>query len=74
MAEQLGLSRSVVRDPMRTLAAKGLVNVRQGVGAVVTQEGRLAFVDLLDPLLRGGNDTHQQILHAREFLEASAAT
>ena len=73
MAEQFGLSRSVVRDAMRILAAKGLVNIRQGVGAVVTQDGRLAFVELLDLLLRRGNYTHQQLLHAREFLEASAA-
>ena len=44
MAEQFSLSRSVVRDAMRILAAKGLVDIRHGVGAVVTQDGRLAFV------------------------------
>ena len=73
MAEQFGLSRSVVRDAMRILAAKGLVNIRHGVGAVVTQDGRLAFVELLDLLLRRGNYTHQQLLQARDFLEQSAA-
>jgi DNA-binding FadR family transcriptional regulator len=73
MAEQFCLSRSVVRDAMRILAAKGLVNIRHGVGAVVTQDGRRAYVELLDLLLRRGNYTHQQLLHAREFLEESAA-
>jgi len=73
MAGQIGLSRSVVRDAMRILAAKGLVNIKHGVGAVVTQDGRLAFVELLDLLLRRGSNTHQQLLYASEFLEASAA-
>ncbi len=58
VAEQFGLSRSVVRDAMRILAAKGLVDIKHGVGAVVTQDGRLAFVELLDLLLRRGNYTH----------------
>jgi GntR family transcriptional repressor for pyruvate dehydrogenase complex len=73
MVEQFGLSRSVVRDAMRILAAKGLVDIKHGVGAVVTQDGRLAFVELLDLLLRRGSYTHRQLLDARDFLEQSAA-
>ena len=74
MAAQCGLSRTVVRDAMRIVAARGLVDVKHGVGAVVTQDGRPAYVELLDLLLRRGNYTHQQLLDAREFLEQSAAT
>ena len=73
MVEKFDLSRTTVRDAMRILAAKGLVDIRHGVGAVVTQDGRLAFVELLDLLLRRGNYTHRQLLYAREFLEQSAA-
>lgn len=55
------------------LAAKGLVKVRHGVDAIVTQDGRRASVDLLDLLLPRGNYTHQRILHQCEFLEARTA-
>ena len=35
LCELLGVSRSVVRDAVRTLVARGLVEVRQGRGMIV---------------------------------------
>lgn len=36
LAEQFGVSRTVVREAVRTLVAKGLLDVRPGAGTVVT--------------------------------------
>src|SRR5262249_41773883 len=43
LGEILGVSRSVVRDAVRTLAARGLVTVRQGTGTVVASPTDAAY-------------------------------
>lgn len=45
LAHQYGVSRSVVRDANRMLAAQGLVEIRRGRGVFVTDSQRQAFSD-----------------------------
>lgn len=52
LAEQFGVSRSVVRDATRVLATRGLVDVQHGRGAFVTASPMAAFSDALRLALR----------------------
>ena len=47
LVEMFGVSRTVVRDAVRTLAARGLVEVRQGSGTVVRGEPEEPYADAL---------------------------
>lgn len=46
MAEEYGVSRTVVREAIARLSADGLVNARQGAGVFVTEEAPAAFAHL----------------------------
>lgn len=52
LAEQYGVSRSVVRDATRLLSARGLVEVRHGKGVFVTASQRESFADAFMLALR----------------------
>ena len=52
LCEEFSVSRSVVRDAMRMLAARGLVRVEHGRGAFVTESGLDAFAEALLLALR----------------------
>jgi GntR family transcriptional regulator, transcriptional repressor for pyruvate dehydrogenase complex len=73
LGEQLGVSRSVVRDAMRTLSTRGLVEVRQGFGTVVAQPTTAAYGDAIVVLLRRSQLTIGQVLEARELVETELA-
>lgn len=45
LAEQYGVSRSVIRDATRLLSARGLVEVRHGKGVYVTSSQKEPFAD-----------------------------
>jgi len=72
LGERLGVSRTVVREALRTLATKGLVEVRDGAGAHV----RAPSTDLVSELLgicvshmETGDVTSGNILEMRRILE-----
>src|SRR6056297_3919598 len=52
LAQEFQVSRSVVRDATRVLAARGLVSVQHGRGAFVTESQLDAFGDALLLALR----------------------
>jgi len=52
LAEQFGVSRAVVRDATRILMARGLVDVKHGLGVFVTQPDNEAFGEALLLALR----------------------
>jgi DNA-binding FadR family transcriptional regulator len=77
IAAQLAVSRSVVREAMRVLDAKGLIEVRQGSGTRVTPPDRW---DPLDPailgVLRGRGASAavlRDLLEARTIIECEVA-
>lgn len=77
MSARFGVSRSVIREAMRLLDAKGLIVVRQGSGIRVTPQERW---DLLDPavlraLPESGTSTAvlRDLLEARKIVECEIA-
>lgn len=72
IAEELGVSRNVVREAISQLRADGLVYVRQGAGAyaLAPEESK---VIRLDPLLLGDAADLGQLFELRAILETQAA-
>ncbi|MCW3066843.1 MAG: FadR family transcriptional regulator [Solirubrobacterales bacterium] len=77
LVEQHGVSRGVVRECLRGLEERGLVNVKHGVGATVTpsNEWRIFDRDLLTVLLHTDRSAEVlgEYLEARRILEIEAA-
>jgi DNA-binding FadR family transcriptional regulator len=78
LAQRFGVSRTVVREAVRVLAAKGLVAVRQGSGMWVQPSDRW---DHLDPLviferIRSGGDEKllDELIETRRVLETEIAS
>jgi GntR family transcriptional repressor for pyruvate dehydrogenase complex len=74
LCEMLGVSRSVVRDAIRTLSARGLVSVRQGRGMTVAEPDSNAFGHALVVLLSRSDLTMGDVVDARAALETSLVT
>jgi DNA-binding FadR family transcriptional regulator len=70
---QLGVSRSVVRDAMRALAVRGLVDVRQGIGTVVAEVSDAAYSDAAFLLLLRSDVTVHEAVEARAAIEVALA-
>jgi GntR family transcriptional repressor for pyruvate dehydrogenase complex len=71
LCEMLSVSRSVVRDAIRTLAARGLVTVRQGSGMTVAKPDSSTFGHALVVLLSRSDLTMGDVVDARAELEIS---
>jgi DNA-binding FadR family transcriptional regulator len=69
LVETFGVSRSVVRDAVRSLAARGLVEVRQGYGTVVRGEPEEPYADALLDLLVRSDVTLADLAKAREAVD-----
>jgi GntR family transcriptional regulator, transcriptional repressor for pyruvate dehydrogenase complex len=73
LGEVLGVSRSVVRDAVRMLVARGLLEVRQGHGTMVAAPSDEAFSGALVGLLMRSGLTMGDVLEARRALESQLA-
>ena len=73
LGDVLGVSRSVVRDAVRMLAARGLLEVRQGHGTVVAPPSDEAFSSALIGLLMRSGVTMGDVIEARTALESQLA-
>lgn len=73
LCDQLGVSRSVVRDALRSLSGLGLVAVRHGYGIEVAEpsDGAITMATVL--LLARRGLTMGDLLAARAFLEIAVA-
>jgi GntR family transcriptional regulator, transcriptional repressor for pyruvate dehydrogenase complex len=69
----LGVSRTVVRDALRTLASIGLVTIRQGIGIVVAQPSDAPITHALAIRLQNSDLTIGDVLAARTGLESALA-
>jgi DNA-binding FadR family transcriptional regulator len=74
LCEQLGVSRTIVREAMRVLASQGILTVRQGRHAVVAAD---LSTEYLRPMRRLIEETRREtfadILDARLILETASA-
>jgi GntR family transcriptional repressor for pyruvate dehydrogenase complex len=72
LVEMLGVSRSSVRDAIRSLELKGLLEPRQGVGTVVCRPGASPANPLATALLEK-RKTVAELLDVRQMLEPPLA-
>ena len=78
LAQQFGVSRTVVREALRSLAAKGVLDVRSGSGATVARVDVETVSEALRLYVRGtqgaaGGVTYEQVNDVREMLEPNVA-
>ncbi|MGW4244677.1 FadR/GntR family transcriptional regulator [Nocardia sp. NPDC004722] len=76
LTSELGVSRTVVREAFRVLAAKGLLGARQKLGTYVRPrpEWNLVDADVLEWLLgEPGSELLESLAEVREILEPAAA-
>jgi len=73
LCEMLRVSRSVVRDAMRTLAARGLISIRQGYGTTVTHPDDSVFAEAFLLMVARSDLTIGQVLDARMALDTALA-
>lgn len=69
LSETLGVSRTVLRDAVRALVARGLLTVRQGRGTVVSEPNDDAFAGAMAALLARADLTTGEVMESREMLE-----
>jgi GntR family transcriptional repressor for pyruvate dehydrogenase complex len=70
---ELGVSRTVIRDAVRTLTTRHLVRVRHGFGMEVAPPSDLPLAHALADLLMRSEVTVGQVLEAREALDRQLA-
>lgn len=75
LARQFGVSRTVVREAVRALAAKGLLEVRSGSGTVVCSPTPQSVAQTMRLFLRVGQRDldYRKILEVRRLLEVEIA-
>jgi GntR family transcriptional repressor for pyruvate dehydrogenase complex len=68
-ADRMGVSRSVLREAVRILGTKGLLETRHGVGTVVRQLTSDQFLEPLHLLLQTNELSVEQLHQVRSILE-----
>jgi GntR family transcriptional repressor for pyruvate dehydrogenase complex len=71
LGAMLSVSRSVIRDAIRTLIARGLITVRQGQGTTVAAPSDAAFAHALVALLARSELTMGDVIDARGTIESN---
>jgi GntR family transcriptional repressor for pyruvate dehydrogenase complex len=73
ICDELGVSRSVVREAMRTLQSQGLIEVTQGRRPCVLPAGPAPVIESLGTLVERSVISLQQLLEVRRPLEVEIA-
>jgi len=73
LCSRLGVSRTVVREALNLLEARGLISIEHGRGAVVSGGSPRAVRDTLGLLLRVQPKTLWEMLEIRKILEVEVA-
>lgn len=73
LAQQLGVSRTVIRECVRVLASRGMLDVRQGRGTSVTQPAVWNVSEPLALLVRADRSELLRWLEVRTILEVESA-
>lgn len=73
ISEQFGVSRTVVREAVQTLAGKGVIEVRSGSGLRVAAADATNVSDSMQHFLRGSALDYSQIHEVRVMLEVEIA-
>jgi GntR family transcriptional repressor for pyruvate dehydrogenase complex len=73
LGEQFGVSRTVVREAVRALAAKGLIEVRSGSGLRVAAVDAAAVSESMSLFLHGATLDYPKVHEVRTTLEVQMA-
>jgi GntR family transcriptional repressor for pyruvate dehydrogenase complex len=73
LGEQFGVSRTVIREAVRALAAKGIVEARSGSGLRVSQIDEAAASESLSWYIRGGGFDYWKVHELRSMIEVGMA-
>jgi GntR family transcriptional repressor for pyruvate dehydrogenase complex len=73
LGEQFGVSRTVIREAVRALAAKGVIEVRTGSGLRVAAVDASAVSESMSLFLRGGTVEYPKVHEVRRLLEVEIA-
>jgi GntR family transcriptional repressor for pyruvate dehydrogenase complex len=73
LGEQFGVSRTVVREAVRALVAKGIIEVRSGSGLRVAAVDASAVSESMSLFLRGGEFDFEKVHEVRALLETHIA-
>jgi len=73
LSVQLGVSRASLREAIQKLAARGLLESRQGGGTFVTDRLDSSFGNPWEEILRDHPAVHEDMLEFRNMLEGRAA-
>jgi GntR family transcriptional repressor for pyruvate dehydrogenase complex len=73
LGEQFGVSRTVVREAVRALVAKGIIEARSGSGLRVAAVDASAVSESMSLYLRGGDFDFENVHEVRTVLETHIA-
>jgi GntR family transcriptional regulator, transcriptional repressor for pyruvate dehydrogenase complex len=73
LGEQFGVSRTVIREAVRALAAKGIVEVRTGSGLRVASVDEATALESLTWYIRGGRIEYAKVHEVRSTIEVEMA-
>lgn len=73
LAEILNVSRTSVREAIKTLSAMGLVVIRKGHGVFITQANLESVINRMGDALFISRDEIEQLFEVRKVLETQAA-
>lgn len=73
LATKYGVSRPTVREALKQLADRGLLNIEPGRGSFVAQQGANSAVKVLRPVYQQRRATARDVVEARIGLETEAA-
>lgn len=75
LAERFGVSRTVIREAVRSLMAKGILEVRAGSGTIVRAPSTSFLSDYLELYLsmRSGKFDYRKVVEVRRLLEVEIA-
>ncbi|MBC7325755.1 MAG: FadR family transcriptional regulator [Moorella sp. (in: Bacteria)] len=73
LAEMLGVSRTSVREALKMLAAEGLVSIRHGQGAFISEQDPDEYLKQFASHLVVNRDTVLHLFEVRKVLEPRAA-
>lgn len=76
LSKEFGVSRTVIREAVRTVAARGLLDVKTGSGTVVSHPTSKATAESMSRLLATRPDWHNRarIIEVRRVLEVAIAS
>jgi GntR family transcriptional repressor for pyruvate dehydrogenase complex len=74
LGEQFGVSRTVIREATRALAARGIIDVRAGVGLCVAAVDASAVSSTMRLFMHGSEElTYEEVHEVRRLIEIDAA-